>query len=133
MDENETQDTDEVEEEEAEEEETRGDNPAPETKEPEENTAPKTFDELKIIINLKGENMMLGVQSPDCDPVYTTLKGTLAAALKKVPKLVKDAKQQWTSNPQYPKADLPEPAPAPATSTATKSSAKPDKKQPSFF
>ena len=104
--------------------------PATEPEEPEAETGPKTFDELKVVIILKNENVMIGVQSPDCDPVYETLKGNLAAALKKVPKIVDGAKQQWTQNPRYPKADLP-PPPQPVASSS--SSAKQEKKQPTFF
>ena len=103
----------------------------PKTEEVEEKPQPKR-DEMKIVIVLKGENVMLGVQSPDCDPVYTTLKGTLAAALKKVPKLVAEAKQKWDSNPRYPKADLPTPEPSP-TPARTPVTPKAKPAQPSFF
>ena len=117
-------------EEEVVEEAEKEESPAPEPEEKEEETGPKTFDELKVVIILKNENVMIGVQSPDCDPVYETLKGTLATALKKVPKIVDGAKQQWTENPRYPKADLP---PPPQPVAPSSSSAKQDKKQPSFF
>ena len=82
----------------------------------------------------KDENILLGVQSPDCDPVYTTMKGSLSAALKKVPALVAEAKQKWEATPRYPKADLPEPAPSPtpARTPVTIQSAKKAEK-PSFF
>lgn len=114
--------------------EVEGETPADEPEEPKEEVGPKTFDELKVVIILKDENVMIGVQSPDCDPVYETLKGTLAAALKKVPKIVDRAKQQWTENPRYPEADLPAPPePVASSSTAARSSAKQDKGQPSFF
>lgn len=125
-------DTDEVEEEAVVEEEEES--PTPEPEKPEEETGPKTFDELKVVIIAKNENLMIGVQSPDCDPVYETLTGDLAAALKKVPKIVDGAKQKWMENPRYPKADLPAPPePVASTSTAARSSAKQDKGQPSFF
>jgi len=105
--------------------------PAPETTEP---SPQKPSNEMKVVIVMKDANIMLGVQSPDCDPVYDTMKGTLAAALKKVPALVAEAKQQWEANPRYPKADLPEPPPSstPARTSAASSPAKP-KSQPSFF
>lgn len=140
MDNEETTADDEVEEEEVEEQEE----PPPaaeesESKEPEkaeEPAAPKTFDEMKIVINSKGKNYMVGVQSPDCDPVYDTFKGTLATVLKKIPKLVENAKKQWLENPKYPKADLPEPpAPtqSPARSTSSRSKPKAEDETPSFF
>ena len=109
-----------------EEPETGEETPEP-TAEAEETTtaaAPKPpANELKVVIVMKAENILLGVQAPDCDPVYTTMKGTLAKALKKVPSLVAEAKQKWESTPRYPKANLPEPPPAPAqtrTTTTTK-------------
>lgn len=113
-------------------EEVESQEPEAETQEAEEKPEAKQSDEMKIVIILKGENVMLGVQSPDCDPVYTTMKGTLAAALKKLPKLVEEAKQKWDSNPRYPKADLPTPPPAPAPAR-TPSAPKPKPAQPSFF
>ena len=95
-----------------------------------ESVKAKPSNELKVVIILKDDKIMLGVQSPDCDPLYTTLKGTLAAALKRVPKLVNEAKQKWSASPRNPNANLPTPAPTPArTSAAPKT--KPA--QPSFF
>ena len=90
-------------------------------------------DELKVVIILKGNRAMVGVQSPDCDPVFTTLEGDLTAALSQVPALVESANAKWDANPRYPKADLPEPPPSPppARSQPSQSSAK--SKQPSFF
>ena len=101
---------------------------------PEEEVKPAPVEQLKIVINLRDDKLMVGVQSPDCDPVYTTLKGTLAAALKQIPKLVKDAKEKWSDNPRYPEANLPkpEPLPAPARTTSAPKKAK-KKEQPRFF
>ncbi len=102
--------------------------PAPETAEA---SPQKAANEMKVVIVMKDENILLGVQSPNCDPVYTTMKGSLAAALKRVPALVAEAKQKWETNPRNPKADLPEPPPSPARSQPAQPS-KP-KAQPSFF
>ncbi len=98
--------------------------------------AEKPASELKVVIILKANKAMLGVQSPDCDPVYKTMEGDLAAVLQVVPALVTDAKLQWAAAPRYPKADLPKPvAPAtPATTPAAgKSAAKAATAQPKFF
>jgi hypothetical protein len=98
--------------------------------------AEKPASELKVVIILKANKAMLGVQSPDCDPVYKTMEGDLAAVLQVVPALVADAKLQWAAAPRYPKADLPKPvAPAtPATTPAAgKSAAKAATAQPKFF
>ena len=48
----------------------------------------KPATELKVVIILKADRAMLGVQSPDCDPVYKTMEGDLAAVLQVVPTLV---------------------------------------------
>jgi len=114
--------------------------PVAEEQEPQETEKPKPSNELKIVIILKDSNIMLGVQSPDCDPVYTTLKstyttlkGTLTAALKRVPKLVDEAKQKWNANPRYPKADLPAPPPSPTPARTPAAASKPETTKPSFF
>jgi len=105
--------------------------PAPETTEP---STQKPTNEMKVVIIIKDANILLGVQSPDCDPVYKTVKGTMAVALKQVPVLVKEAKEKWATAPLYPKADLPEPPPsqAPARTPAASKPSTP-KAQPSFF
>ena len=108
-------------------EESQENEPAAEAKEVEK---PKT-DELKVVIILHDKKIMLGVQSPDCDPMYTTLEGTLTTALKRIPKLVEEAKQKWDAHPRYPDANLPTPEP---TTTPDRTPAPPkEKAQPSFF
>ena len=98
--------------------------------------AEKPAGELKVVIILKTSRAMLGVQSPDCDPVYKTMEGDLAAVLQVVPALVAEAKLQWAAAPRYPKADLPKPV-APATPATTPAASKPAAKaapaQPKFF
>lgn len=98
---------------------------------------PEKASELKVVIILKADRAMLGVQSPDCDPVYKTMEGDLAAVLQVVPVLVADAKLQWTAAPRYPKADLPKPiAPATTTTSAVSRPAAAKTKetaQPKFF
>jgi len=102
---------------------------------PKESLEPKQpVNEIKILITLKDDSILLGVQSPDCDPVFKTFKGTMAVALKQVPVLVKEAKEKWAAAPLNPKADLPEPPPsqAPARTPPTPKPTKPTA-QPSFF
>lgn len=95
---------------------------------------PKATTQMKVVIVIQDANILLGVQSPDCDPIYRIVKGTLAAALKQVPVLIKEAKEKWATTPLNPKANLPEPPPRPASARTTVASqpAKP-KEQPSFF
>ena len=105
--------------------------PAPETTEP---SPQKPANEMKVVIILKDDRAMVGVQSPDCDPVYKTMEGSLATVLEKVPALVAEAKQQWAANPRYPKADLPKPPPSPTPARTPTASSTPKKPpQPSFF
>ena len=95
----------------------------------------KPASELKVVIILKANRAMLGVQSPDCDPVYKTMEGDLASILLVIPALVADAKLQWAAAPRYPKADLPKSV-VPATTTtpaARKPAAKAAPAQPKFF
>ena len=96
---------------------------------------PEKASELKVVIILKANKAMLGVQSPDCDPVYKTMEGDLAAVLQVVPVLVADAKLQWAAAPRYPKADLPKPVAPVATTTAavSRTAAKTAPAQPKFF
>ena len=97
-----------------------------------EPTEPKS-NEMKVLIAIDGENIMVGVKTPDTDPIFTKVEGGLAAALQRVPELIEDAKAKWATSPRNPKVNLPEP-PAPATPARTTSAAAPPKpKQPSFF
>ena len=121
-----------------EEEETgeQGAEPAAEVGDSKTPPAPKQpIDEMKVVIVMKADRIMLGVQAPECDPVYTTLKGGLGKALKRVPGLVAEAKQKWEATPRYPKANLPEPPPSPPPPARMSKAAKPAKPtgQPSMF
>jgi hypothetical protein len=71
-------------------------------------------DELRIVILTKGPAASIGVQSPNCDPVFVTLTGDLPAVLQSVPEVVAAAKQKWETSPRYPKCETPAPAPEPA-------------------
>ena len=94
-------------------------------------------EELKINIFIKGDRILLGAQSTDCDPQITTLQGDLQAALERIPSFVEEANQQWDVSPHYPKSTIPEPvAPVRTTTPAVSktAAAKPSQPaQPSFF
>jgi len=89
--------------------------------------------ELKVVIIMKANKVLLGVQSPDCDPVYKTMEGDLASVLQVVPTLVAEAKLKWTAAPRYPKADLPKPVAPAATTSSTVSKSAAKTAQPKFF
>jgi len=94
---------------------------------------PKPANELKVVIIMRDNRMMLGVQSPDCDPVYETLEGTLAAALKRVPKLVEEAKARWETNKLNPKCTTPLPSQEQPVPTSRPQKAAAPSKQPTMF
>jgi len=112
--------------------EDEGDEESEESPAVEVKSAPSSS-ELKVVIVMKADSVMIGAQSPDCDPVYRVLKGDLAAALEQVPSLVGEAREKWNTAPKYPKANLPTPPPSntPTRSQPAKAASKP--KQPSFF
>lgn len=96
-------------------------------------------DELKVVISLKGDKASVGVQTPECDPVFFGLEGDLRTALKAVPKFVEEAKNRWETSKLYPKCETPLPSQAqPATttsrsSTGSRSQKQAPKTQPSMF
>ena len=105
---------------------TEAEEPVDEVEEPDQPRQPS--DELKVVILFKSGRAMVGIQSPNCDPVFSTFEGDLDAALSQVPALVESANAQWNAHPRNPKANLPEPPPSPTPArTATTRS------QPSFF
>lgn len=69
---------------------------------------------LKVVIAVRDGRASVGVQAPDCDPVFTTVEGDLAAALERVRGLVEEARARWEAAPRYPRCERPLPAPAPA-------------------
>lgn len=93
---------------------------------------PKPSNELKIVIIKRDDRMMLGVQSPDCDPVYETFEGTLAAALKRVPKLVEEAKARWEISKLNPKCETPMPQEQPVTTSRPQKAAEPKAQRTMF-
>ncbi len=75
-------------------------------------------DELRIVILTRGTAASIGVQSPDCDPVFIMLTGDLPAVLESVPEVVAAARQKWQISPRYPKCETPAPEPTVAAGTA---------------
>ena len=69
-------------------------------------------DEIKVVLTLKENGGFVGLQAPDCDPVFTPFAGELEAFLGRIPDLVRDARQRWDQNPRYPKCESPLPSQA---------------------
>jgi len=88
-------------------------------------TKKKDAGDLKIVILLKEDRALIGVQAPDCDPIYETVLGTeLDEVLASVPNLLKIAKDRWATNPRNPKAEIPPPPPRATPAASTTSSKK---------
>ncbi len=94
---------------------------------------PKPSNELKVVLNMRDNRIMLGVQSPDCDPVYETLEGTMAAALKRVPKLIEEAKARWETSKLNPKCETPLPSQEQPVTTSRPTKTATPSKQPTMF
>lgn len=92
--------------------------------------------EIKVVISLKDGRGFVGIQSPNCDPAFTTLEGDMEAVLGRVPELVQQAQERWAENARYPKADLPKPPPPPQASRTQPSRSQASQaqtQQPSMF
>ena len=61
------------------------------------------MDEVKIVVSLKGQIALIGLQKPDCDPFFSRVDGDLATVLASIPDIVEQAHSQWESSPHYPK------------------------------
>lgn len=91
-------------------------------------------DGIKIVITHQDNKGLIGVQSPDCDPILHTFEGDLEAGLGRVPGIVEEARQLWETNPQFPKCETPLPsqaAPAQAPGRTAKPAAA-NRTQPMF-
>jgi hypothetical protein len=92
-------------------------------------------DELKIVVTYKSTFGTVGIQRPDCDPVFSRIESDLAEVLTHIPRLIDQARATWETSPKYPKADLPAPPPPPARPAARPASspAPQSKAQSAFF
>lgn len=93
--------------------------------------------ELKVVIALKDGKASVGIQAPECDPVFFGHKGDLAVVLGAVPGDVDKARKRWEETKLNPECETPLPsqakpaAPTGATSRSGGSSA-PDSQPPMF-
>lgn len=77
------------------------------------------MDEIKIVINIKGTRAVIGVNSPGCDPVFTTVEGSLVEILGNTAQMVTAAQEKWKTTKKNPKIDIPQPAPKEETTATT--------------
>ena len=73
---------------------------------------------LKIVIQLRPPNVMIGVSQPGKDPHLVSLELAdvqhLDQVLAQVPGIVEVARARWATAPQFPKYTRPAPPPRPA-------------------
>jgi hypothetical protein len=89
--------------------------------------------ELKLVISLKDDKAMVGVQTPECDPVFFSIEGDLGAVLGGVPGFVEEAKRRWETSKLNPKCETPLPSQAKPVATPSRTSTIAQSNQPSMF
>ena len=79
------------------------------------NDNPATTPALKVVVQMKGDRAVVGVQGDGTDPVVETLEAaSLEELLAAVPGVVARARERWATSPRNPKYEGP-PLPPPAT------------------
>ena len=87
-------------------------------------------EDMKVVISLKGTAASVGIQRPDCDPVFNRIVGDLVTVLGDIPGLVDQARRKWEASPKYPKTEAQlEPPAQPGSRPVTQSRASPQRSQ----
>lgn len=93
--------------------------------------------EFKVVIVLKDGHGMVGIQSPECDPILTPIEGDIVAIAADLPSLIAKAETQWSQAPKMPASSIkPPPPPTPvvsASKSATKKEPVATETQPTWF
>ena len=96
--------------------------------------------DIKVVILFKENRGLIGVQSPDCDPIFSTVEGDMVAIAAELTGLVESAQVKFTAAPKNPPSSLPKSEPAAvSTGVARTTSARPvktktkDETRPSLF
>jgi len=93
--------------------------------------------ELKVVIQMKGDRALVGVQGTNTDPVVEVLPATsLNDVLSAVPGILARARERWATSPKNPAYQRPPepPPPARAAAAATRSTPqRPPEPQQRFF
>jgi len=79
-------------------------------------------EELKIVVSLRESRAVVGVQVPDCDPVFCNLEGNLLDVLNVVPQFVEEARTRWETSKLYPKCESPLPSQQQSAATLSQTS-----------
>ena len=73
------------------------------------------MEELKIVIQIKENRALVGIQQKDTDPVLEPLEAvSLNEILAAVPAIMDRAREQWQASPRRPKYEGPPVSPPPA-------------------
>ena len=80
--------------------------------------------ELKIVINIKGNRAIIGVNAPDCDPVFENCEGDIAVILGNAANLIDTARAKWAKSKKNPSITIPNQAPVKETVAASTSANK---------
>jgi len=92
--------------------------------------------EIKVVIVLKDGRGTVGIQSPECDPVFSTVEGDLVTIAAELPALVQLAEVKWSTSPKNPKSTIEPPPPPVGIAIGGKPKTKeetPGKAQPRWF
>lgn len=80
--------------------------------------------ELKLVVNIKDERAVIGVQSPTRDPYFTTATGDFKTVLAATEEAIAAAKEKWKTAPKNPAITIPQPAAKEAPAAKSKDSKK---------
>jgi len=76
--------------------------------------------DLKITVLLKEGSALVGINTPDCDPVMFPVQGDIVSVAAELPALVAQAETKWAQAPKMPASSVKPPAPpAPPPGSAT--------------
>ena len=67
-------------------------------------------DDLKVVVSIKGDKAIIGVQRPSADPHIETFDdGDLASLAQEVPAVTERARARWEDAPKHPAYERPAP------------------------
>lgn len=92
--------------------------------------------DLRVVIDLKDGKASVGIQAPECDPVFFAHKGDLAAVLGVVEDFVDVARKRWEKTKLNPECETPLPSqakPAAPPRAARSGGSSAPKSQPPMF
>ncbi len=80
-------------------------------------SAAEFSEEIKVIVTLRKDSALIGIQRTDTDPIFFSMSANLRPRLIGLNGFIQEAERRWAANPKYPKTDKPATAPAPTKIT----------------